>query len=67
MTQILELRGVKVYGYSGDRLSNIDLTITPGERIALLGSNGAGKSTLIAVANGSLTPDSGIVLWAVVQ
>ncbi len=63
MTQILELRGVRVYGYSGDRLSNIDLTITPGERIALLGSNGAGKSTLIAVANGSLTPDSGIVLW----
>ena len=63
MTALLELRGVHVHGPRGDRLKNIDLKIFAGERIALLGSNGAGKTSLLAVANGSLIPDVGEVLW----
>ena len=63
MNALLELKGVRVHGPRGIRLNNIDLTISSGERIALLGSNGAGKSSLIAVANGSLTPNRGLVLW----
>jgi ATP-binding cassette subfamily F protein 3 len=40
-------------------LDGIDLTLRPGERIALLGRNGAGKSTLVKLLAGSLTPLTG--------
>lgn len=43
-------------------LKNIDLTIRPGERVALLGRNGAGKSTLIKQIGGVELPDSGRVI-----
>ncbi len=60
---MLELRGVHLHGPRGDRLKNIDLIIKPGERVVLIGSSGAGKSSLLAIANGSVLPDSGTVLW----
>ncbi|MER5933305.1 ATP-binding cassette domain-containing protein [Streptomyces sp. NPDC002054] len=40
-------------------LRGIDLTIRPGETIALMGRNGAGKSTLLATLVGMLEPASG--------
>lgn len=48
-------------GYSLDKpvLSNINLTIRPGERIALLGPNGQGKSTFIKTLTGELAPIAG--------
>ena len=46
------------------RVQSVDLQICGHQRTALLGSSGAGKSTLIALANGSLGPDSGQVLWS---
>ena len=42
-------------------LSDIDLTLTEGERIAVLGASGAGKSTLLALMNGSLRASEGQV------
>ncbi len=42
-------------------LSDIDLTIAPGETIALMGRNGAGKSTLLNSLVGLVTPSSGSV------
>ncbi|MEV0242779.1 ATP-binding cassette domain-containing protein [Streptomyces sp. NPDC050674] len=42
-------------------LSHIDLTITPGETIALMGRNGAGKSTLLNSLVGLVKPSSGTV------
>ncbi|MFJ8464853.1 ABC transporter ATP-binding protein [Streptomyces swartbergensis] len=42
-------------------LRGIELTITPGETIALMGRNGAGKSTLLASLAGLVTPTSGSV------
>lgn len=40
-------------------LGPVDLTIAPGERIALTGPNGGGKSTLLAVLARHLDPASG--------
>ena len=40
-------------------LSNVTLTLSPGDRIGLLGVNGAGKSTLIKLMAGEVAPLSG--------
>jgi ATP-binding cassette subfamily F protein uup len=43
-------------------LDGIDLSISEGERVCLIGRNGEGKSTLFKLINGSLQPDSGEVI-----
>ena len=45
----------------GDRtlFSDLSLTVTGGERIALIGDNGTGKSTLVKLIMGEETPDRG--------
>jgi len=55
----LELKQVGVQG----RLQPFSLRISLGERVCLLGRSGAGKSSLLCLANGSLRPDQGCVLW----
>jgi NitT/TauT family transport system ATP-binding protein len=40
-------------------LDDIDLTIRPGEVLALIGPNGCGKSTLLRVLAGLIPPDAG--------
>jgi len=42
-------------------LTNIDLTVKRGEKIAVIGKNGTGKSTLIKIMAGIIAPDSGAV------
>ncbi len=43
-------------------LKNIDLVITPGEFVGILGPSGAGKTTLLQSLSGRRLPDSGTVL-----
>lgn len=48
-------------GYHQDKvvLKNVNLTINPGDRLALLGANGQGKSTLVKTLMNSLAPLAG--------
>ncbi len=46
--------------YGGDPiLSGVDLTVHPGDRMALVGRNGSGKSTLMKIMAGLTHPDGG--------
>jgi lipoprotein-releasing system ATP-binding protein len=62
----LELREVRRVFRTGEAeirvLDGIDLTLRPGEVVALVGPSGAGKSTLLHIAGLLERPDSGAVL-----
>jgi ABC-2 type transport system ATP-binding protein len=59
----LELQGLtKSYGGKLTALSNVHLTIRPGEIFALLGPNGAGKTTLIGSVCGLVKKTGGKIL-----
>ncbi len=49
-------------GAEQDTLSHVNLTLHPGEKLAIVGPNGAGKTTLIKLLCGFLDPSSGRVL-----
>ncbi len=56
---LIDVRGV-VKDYPGVKaLKSVNLTLFPGEIVAIIGENGAGKSTLMKILAGVLTPDSG--------
>ncbi|MET0403295.1 MAG: ABC transporter ATP-binding protein [Cystobacter sp.] len=58
----LELRGLtKTYGAAFTALSEVNLSIRPGEIFALLGPNGAGKTTLIGSVCGLVKKTRGKV------
>ena len=42
-------------------VQGLDITITPGTRIGLMGPNGSGKTTLLNVLAGALAPDAGTI------
>ncbi len=48
-------------GSGEDTIQDLNLTIRPGERLALVGPNGAGKTTLIKLLCGLYRPTSGTV------
>lgn len=55
----IETRGLrKVYG-PVTALEDLNLTVAPGERYALLGVNGAGKTTAIRILTGLTAPTAG--------
>ncbi|WP_410770591.1 energy-coupling factor transporter ATPase [Fontibacillus sp. BL9] len=61
---LLELREVSfAYGLGRDAVSEVTLSVSAGERVALLGSNGAGKSTLSGLITGILKPRSGKIIF----
>ncbi len=64
---VLEVRNVfKRFGGT-QALSDVSLTVNPGEVVALLGENGAGKSTLIKILAGVYSLDHGSILYRGVE
>ena len=58
---VLEMENVS-YGHDDAQaplLSDLDLVVERGERVALLGPNGTGKSTIMRLATGELQPQVG--------
>ena len=58
-TPRLKVEGVRVRFGGTVALDGVDLTINPGEVLALIGENGAGKSTLMKVLSGAQQADDG--------
>ncbi|MGV9787871.1 ABC transporter ATP-binding protein [Streptomyces sp. NPDC003435] len=58
----IEVRGVRyAYERGGEVLRGVDLTVRPGERLAVVGASGAGKTTLSRLLAGIDAPASGSV------
>lgn len=60
MTTLTLSQVTKTFG-ANRALDGVGFTVSPGERVALLGHNGAGKSTLMKIILGLITFDSGTV------
>lgn len=56
-----EVRSLAVRRAGVDALRHVDLTLLPGETVALMGRNGAGKSTLLSALVGLVAPSAGSV------
>ena len=59
--EVLVIEGLSKSFGEKKLFSGLDLTVTGGERIALIGDNGTGKSTLVKLIMGDETPDAGYV------
>jgi len=59
---ILEVKGITKRFPGVTALSNVDLTLHPGEVLAVIGENGAGKSTLMKILAGVQMQDEGEIL-----
>lgn len=65
MTGAIKIESLS-FGYTPTKpplLSDVNITISPGQRVAFVGSSGSGKSTLAKVIAGLYTPTSGRVLF----
>ena len=59
--RLLVARGLAVTLGERTLVRALDLAITPGTRVGLIGPNGSGKTTLLNVLAGSLAPAAGVI------
>ncbi len=62
--KLLEVLGVSKTMGTRKLFSNLELLLSPGSRVGLLGDNGCGKTTLIRCLTGQLQPDAGTIKLA---
>jgi ATP-binding cassette subfamily F protein uup len=62
-TKVMELQtvGFSYPSGAGPVLSEVNLTLDPQERLAVVGANGSGKTTLLEILSGAVPPTSGTV------
>ena len=61
--QILSIENLN-FGYNENNLlQSLNLHITAGQRVAMIGSNGSGKSTLLKILMGELAQNTGSYRW----
>jgi cystine transport system ATP-binding protein len=58
---LLTVRGLQKSFGSNQVLSSIDLTVAPGQVLALIGPSGSGKTTILRCLNGLELPDGGTI------
>src|SRR5881227_291672 len=56
---LIQLKDIKLSFGGTPLLSGVELSVSSGERVCLIGRNGSGKSTLLKIAAGTVEPDSG--------
>lgn len=61
MKPILNAKGIHKSFGGVHALKNVDLTISEGQILCLVGENGCGKSTLVKILSGVYKPDSGCI------
>jgi phospholipid/cholesterol/gamma-HCH transport system ATP-binding protein len=59
MKAIIELHGVRIAFDRHEVLRGIDLTVTEGEIVTIMGGSGSGKSVLLRLLAGLIKPDQG--------
>jgi len=60
---MLELRNINTFYGHIHVLKNVNIKISPGEIITLIGANGAGKSTTLMTVSGIVRPGSGSIIF----
>jgi ABC transport system ATP-binding/permease protein len=58
---LVDAQGVSMSRPDRPLFDNVSLTLSTGDRLAIVGLNGSGKSTLARVLVGAVTPESGVV------
>jgi len=62
MSSLVSLEGLKVRFGAETILSDVNLTIEPGEIVTIVGPNGSGKTTLLRTVLGATAPTAGRVI-----
>ena len=63
MSELLQVKGLKLNYGPITALKGIDLTVEKGQIVAILGANGAGKTSTLKVISGLLKPTAGEILF----